>query len=135
MKIKIKGEKIKKILLVLMLLSVSSTVVNAGKLEVIKKIAVWIKENPVKSLGAYFLGSDIVSAAGYFDDEANPASEDINKAIKNCKHTYMFKFCTAQNGNEVAVAHSVRQCSNGKTPRNGITIDLSKLKDSSCREK
>jgi hypothetical protein len=135
-KIKIKGEKIKKILLVLMLLSVSSTVLNAGKLEVAKTIWNYIKKHPYTSgITAYLIGSDIVSAAGYLDDEDNSASKEINEAIKKCKHTYKFKFCTAQNGNEIAVAHSVRQCINGNTPRNGITIDLSKLKDSSCREK
>jgi hypothetical protein len=119
-----------------MLLSVSSTVINAGgKVDAVKVIGTWIWSKRAWFFAGALTVPEIVSAAGYFDDEANPASDDINEAIKNCKHTYKFKFCTAQNGNEVAVAHSVPQCSNGTTPRNGITIDLSKLEESSCRKK
>jgi len=123
----------KKLLLVLMLLTISSTVVNAGKLEVIKKIAIWATDNIGLIIGAGFLAPELVSAAGYGDDDYDPASKDIENAIENCKTTYNFTFCRSKNGDEVAVSNDVVSCHDGSTPRDGITIDLSKLiKDGEC---
>jgi len=117
----------KKALLVLMLLTTSVTVVNAGKLEVIKKIGTWLWNHK----GAIAIGAtiapDLVSAAGYEDDDYDPASEDIEKAIEEGKIHYNFTFCRDKDGNEVAVSNDVVSCHDGSTPRNGITIDLSKL--------
>jgi len=123
----------KKLLLVFMLLTIGLTVVNAGKLDAIKKIAIWAKDNIGWIIGAGVLIPDIVSAAGYEDDTYDPASKDIEHAVENCKTTYNFTFCRGKNGDEVAVSNDVVSCHDGSTPRDGITIDLSKLiKDGEC---
>ena len=117
----------KKLLLVLMLLTISSTSVNAGKLEVIKKIALWAKGKAGWIIGAGFLAPDIVAAAGYKDADYDSGSDDLEQAINDGKVTYGFTFCTAKNGDEVVVANDVKFCHDGTTPKNGITIDLTKL--------
>ena len=117
----------KKVLLVLMLLTISSTVVNAGKLEVIKKIALWAKDKAGWIIGAGALAPELVSAAGYKDADYDSGSDDLKEAINDGKVTYSFTFCTAKNGDEVVVANDVKFCHDGSTPKDGITIDLSKL--------
>lgn len=123
----------KKILLVLMLVTLSLSMVNAGKLDALKKIAEWAKNNAGWIIGIGVSAPAIVSAAGYEDSEYSSASDDIDKAVENCKITYDFTLCPAKNGDKVAVSNDVVSCHDGSTPQDGITIDLSKLlKDNGC---
>lgn len=126
----------KKTLLVSILLAISLSTANAGKLDVAKAIGKWLKDKAGWVIGAGgLLGPELVSAAGYEDDDYSPASEDIEDAIDKCRitYTYTFTFCTSKNGDEVAVSNDVVSCHDGSTPRDGITIDLSKLlKDKGC---
>ena len=114
----------KKIIIGIILLSISTTMVSAGKLEIAKKIGQWL----MGAIGIGVLTTDLVSASGYDDDYINPASSDIKRAIEDGKIYYQFTFCTAKDGTKVAVSNDVLSCSDGNSPEDGLIIDLSQIK-------
>ena len=110
-----------KIIAGVVILGLATSMANAG---VLGKIAQWIWKYRWGIVTVATIAPNIVSAAGYEDDDIEPASKDIAEALENGEIYYNFRFCTSSTGKKIAVGKNYKVCPDGSYPQDGLTINL-----------